>query len=719
MKTFSLKAFFAALLASGLVIAGVAAPAHAVATLTVSPSTSSIMGSGQTTTPALTITTSGATVTAGAYDVIDFGLVQMSDGTGLQPNAACMSSPTLSNCNVTSIETSAAGVNSWSAVALSTFTVGDMGGRKFLRFNFSSSVPTGNDIKIELSAGAFAVGNYSGYQANSFDATLNKWYSNMSYVEGFVSPGVIVRTQPPSLAATSSSFSTSTGNPASGSSFVYTTARFSGAITYSTSLDLSGKGYDFDSTTGNYVRNQNALGAQSYANATITATDSGNNAATATVSVVITALQLAFTSPNYSLSTTTSSPPNTISSPSVTNANGSVTYSNSINIPGYTFSTSTGIFTKTGTPTAGTYSVLVTATDSGNNTATTSLSISFGSGGSSVTPTSFTATGSLVDSNLNPITSLPASTSVPAFTATATNPTNNATFSAIGVIFSKISGGTEYFSVANPVNTMAQGAASPSSWSPGVCGITSISIGGVAQTGSSGINCQKQTWTFNSSNAYAVRIYLPAETSSSVSISIDDGVFTSGSAGNYNFRLSLASGMSNNTYFTGSAAVIIAVGGSGSSSPSVSAPSVATPTASLSMGINAGQLVAGAPVGIAATGLQSSAPYSVVVQSTPQTLASGNAVNGAVNSSVTIPSGLEAGWHTLTFTSTAADGSTLVSKLYFKVSGDGMLLSTTATTPAELAYTGSSDVTKLWGEVSLALIGFGILLFMRQRKRSN
>ena len=121
-----------------------------------------------------------------------------------------------------------------------------------------------------------------------------------------------------------------------------------------------------------------------------------------------------------------------------------------------------------------------------------------------------------------------------------------------------------------------------------------------------------------------------------------------------------------------------------------------------------------------ASGLQPNAAYTVEVHSTTVIIASGNvASDGTVNYTAAIPSGLEAGWHTIIFTSTAADGSSFTSTYFFKVGGDGTLLSTSETTPAELAYTGNSDVTKLWGEASLALIGFGILLFIRQRKRSN
>jgi uncharacterized repeat protein (TIGR02543 family) len=138
--------------------------------------------------------------------------------------------------------------------------------------------------------------------------------------------------------------------------------------------------------------------------------------------------------------------------------------------------------------------------------------------------------------------------------------------------------------------------------------------------------------------------------------------------------------------------------------------------ASLTLGATTGGVVAGSTVAITASGLQSTAAYTVVVQSTPQTIGSGNAVGGAVNSSVTIPAGLEAGWHTLTFTSTAADGSAVESKVYFQVSASGTLLATTSTIPAALANTGFDGVPYLASGVLLALAGAVLLLIARRRK---
>jgi LPXTG-motif cell wall-anchored protein len=149
-------------------------------------------------------------------------------------------------------------------------------------------------------------------------------------------------------------------------------------------------------------------------------------------------------------------------------------------------------------------------------------------------------------------------------------------------------------------------------------------------------------------------------------------------------------------------------GGGGGSATSVN----------LTLNASTGQLVAGSSVAVVASGLQATAPYTVVVQSTPQTIGSGNAVSGAVNTSVTLPSGLEAGWHTLTFSSTAADGSAISSVTYFKVSSDGTLLATASTIPAELASTGIDAQPYLYGGLALAIVGSALLLIAR-RKQTN
>lgn len=136
--------------------------------------------------------------------------------------------------------------------------------------------------------------------------------------------------------------------------------------------------------------------------------------------------------------------------------------------------------------------------------------------------------------------------------------------------------------------------------------------------------------------------------------------------------------------------------------------------ANMTLNASTGSLVAGSSVAIVASGLQTSAPYTVTVQSTPQTIGTGTASSGSVNTSVTIPTGLEAGWHTLTFTSTAADGSAVESKLYFQISASGTLLQSTSTIPAALANTGTDVATPLGVAGALLIAGAALVLIRRR-----
>jgi LPXTG-motif cell wall-anchored protein len=90
-----------------------------------------------------------------------------------------------------------------------------------------------------------------------------------------------------------------------------------------------------------------------------------------------------------------------------------------------------------------------------------------------------------------------------------------------------------------------------------------------------------------------------------------------------------------------------------------------------------------------------------------------------VNSSVTIPAGLEPGWHTLTFTSTAADGSSVVSKVYFEISATGTLLSNTTTIPAALANTGFDSQKGVYVALGLLIAGLLALAGMQVARRRN
>lgn len=143
-----------------------------------------------------------------------------------------------------------------------------------------------------------------------------------------------------------------------------------------------------------------------------------------------------------------------------------------------------------------------------------------------------------------------------------------------------------------------------------------------------------------------------------------------------------------------------------------------TPTATVSLGVPVGGFIPGSTTAINANGLQPTAPFEVVLRSTPQTLASGVAVSGAVNTSVTMPTGIEPGWHSLTFSSVAADGTSFSQVLYFLVSDASTLVATSTTPPSKLASTGSATPGPLGNASFVLLVGAGLIgLSLLRRKK--
>jgi len=112
------------------------------------------------------------------------------------------------------------------------------------------------------------------------------------------------------------------------------------------------------------------------------------------------------------------------------------------------------------------------------------------------------------------------------------------------------------------------------------------------------------------------------------------------------------------------------------------------PTVTMTLSAAVGTRVLGSTLTFSASGLQSSTGYEVVMRSEPQILSSGMTTGGSASGTTSIPTKLEAGWHTLTFSSSAPDGSRFTESMYIKISANGTLLESTNVMPAELARTG-------------------------------
>jgi uncharacterized repeat protein (TIGR02543 family) len=136
----------------------------------------------------------------------------------------------------------------------------------------------------------------------------------------------------------------------------------------------------------------------------------------------------------------------------------------------------------------------------------------------------------------------------------------------------------------------------------------------------------------------------------------------------------------------------------------------AAPVAAVDIQVPVGSAIANAPVALDIDGLKDQTEYVVTVFSTPQIVDQGTIWSGRLNTTVRIPSNLEAGWHRLVIEGTAADGTPWTEENYFKVSPGGILLATSEVVPAELAMTGSNSVPVFYGAGALIILGIGFLL---------
>jgi LPXTG-motif cell wall-anchored protein len=129
-------------------------------------------------------------------------------------------------------------------------------------------------------------------------------------------------------------------------------------------------------------------------------------------------------------------------------------------------------------------------------------------------------------------------------------------------------------------------------------------------------------------------------------------------------------------------------------------------------------------------GMKAASPWDLVLRSTPVTLDFGSVDGtGSVTVSAVIPDGLEVGWHSLTLTGTAEDGTIYERVVRFEIAADGTLASEievldlaavaadVAAVEPVLAATGVETAAP-FGLAVLALLAGATLVVVR-RKRVN
>ncbi|MGK0715845.1 hypothetical protein ACR5KS_07230 [Leucobacter sp. W1153] len=148
---------------------------------------------------------------------------------------------------------------------------------------------------------------------------------------------------------------------------------------------------------------------------------------------------------------------------------------------------------------------------------------------------------------------------------------------------------------------------------------------------------------------------------------------------------------------------------------------------------NIGDIIAGTGVEYSAVGLLPDSNWSQTVRSTPQILASGVVGNtGTISGVGMIPSGLEAGWHTLTLEGVNYLNQEVQNVVWFELDSNGVLLSIRSSAPVApvtpvapstpaatgLAQTGASDAGMGATTLGLfALLGLGAAVFAAGRLR--
>lgn len=154
-----------------------------------------------------------------------------------------------------------------------------------------------------------------------------------------------------------------------------------------------------------------------------------------------------------------------------------------------------------------------------------------------------------------------------------------------------------------------------------------------------------------------------------------------------------------------------------------------TPAMSINLGVNTGMAVANGTIDYAASGLQTNSPWTLVVRSTPQTLASGTFNNSLISGTAQIPSGLSAGWHSITLTGLTTSGETISHAVWFEVSNSGTLLQSSGTGPenptatsaasSSLARTGSHFPGVIFGSFLLVSLGVALLFGFSKNKLTH
>lgn len=168
----------------------------------------------------------------------------------------------------------------------------------------------------------------------------------------------------------------------------------------------------------------------------------------------------------------------------------------------------------------------------------------------------------------------------------------------------------------------------------------------------------------------------------------------------------------------------------GTSTPSLAtaamkpiSPAASNVTFEIVIAVVVGDPVAGGSAEFSSTGLEPSSPWDLVVRSTPRVLSSGTSgAAGTILGNAVIPTGLEAGWHSLTLSGRNYLGYQVSSTTWFEINASGELMGASSIDPKTLEQNRLAQTGQATREIALlafALMAVGFVLTRRRTRQTT
>lgn len=152
-------------------------------------------------------------------------------------------------------------------------------------------------------------------------------------------------------------------------------------------------------------------------------------------------------------------------------------------------------------------------------------------------------------------------------------------------------------------------------------------------------------------------------------------------------------------------------------------PAASNVTFEIVIAVVVGDPVAGGSAEFSSTGLEPSSPWDLIVRSTPRVLSSGTSgAAGTILGNAVIPTGLEAGWHSLTLSGRNYLGYQVSSTTWFEINASGELMGASSIDPKTLEQNRLAQTGQATREIALlafALMAVGFVLTRRRTRQTT